>query len=127
MRVIVRISRADVVHDAEAAVFRILRESAAGVARPPGLEGLVIARHVAASGRVELVSITLWRDSDDIAAAFGEPWDRPSSLPGLDGLLTNHAVEHFEAVAAEYGDLADLGVAPGDRAAGGTNPETPAG
>ena len=122
MCVIVWISRADVVHDAEAAVFRILRESAAGVERPAGLEGLVIARQVAPSGGVELVSITFWRDSDAIATAFGDRWDRPTSLPGLDSLLANHTVEHFEAVAAEYRDLVDLGVARGDRPARGTDP-----
>jgi heme-degrading monooxygenase HmoA len=122
---IVRISRADVVHDAEAAVFRTLRESAAGIARPAGLEGLVIARHVGPTGGIELVSITLWRDSDAIAAAFGDRWDRPTGMPGLDGLLTNHIVEHFEAVAAEYGELVEPGMAPGERSAG-PDPGTPA-
>jgi heme-degrading monooxygenase HmoA len=124
--VIVRISRAEVVQDAEAAVFRILRESAADVARPTGLQGLVVARHVAAAGGVELLSITLWQDSDAIAAALGDQWDRPTSLPGLEGLLTNQSVEHFEVVAAEYRDLAELGVSPGDRPGGATNPEAPA-
>ncbi|MDQ6794181.1 MAG: hypothetical protein M3067_05075 [Chloroflexota bacterium] len=36
---------------------------------------------------IELVSITLWRDSDAIAAAFGDRWARPTTMPGLDGLL----------------------------------------
>jgi heme-degrading monooxygenase HmoA len=126
MHVIVRISRADVVHNAEAAVFRILRDTAADVARPTGLQGLVLARHVTASGGVELLSITLWQDIDAMAVAFGERWDRPTSLAGLDGLLANQTVEHFEAVAAEYQDLVRLAVGPVDRPGAGTNPEEPA-
>jgi heme-degrading monooxygenase HmoA len=57
--VIVRISRARIKPNSEAAAFQILREASSGFDRPQGLEALFISRRMATTGN-ELVAITVW-------------------------------------------------------------------
>jgi hypothetical protein len=103
---IVRISRATVHPNCEAPVFEALRKAVA--AGPPGLDGLeafYITRH-AVSGRNEVVAISVWRDTEALAAAMGPEWHKPAFLPSIDALLDDASVEHLESIAEEIGLLA---------------------
>jgi hypothetical protein len=56
---------------------------------------------------VELVSITYWRDVGAIEGVLGPKWTALGSLPGLQRLLIEDRVDHYEVVATSWGELRD--------------------
>jgi hypothetical protein len=106
--VIVRISRARIKPNNEAAAFQILREGSAGTARPPGLEALFLARRMSSAGD-ELLAVTVWSDLESMIAVMSDDWQHPRFLPSLDPLLEDASVEHFETIVESYETLKDIG------------------
>jgi hypothetical protein len=106
--VIVRVARARILQRHEAEVFDILRKAAAGPqANVDGFEGLTFGRQVLPGGDVELVSITYWRDVGAIEGVLGSNWAALGSLPGLERLLIEDRVDHYEVVTTSWSDLRD--------------------
>lgn len=104
---IVRITRAAIRPNSEAAAFSILRDATAATGRPDGLEAVFIARR--GSGKLnELVAVTVWRDADALTSVIGPGWEKPAFLPALDPLLIDATVDHYETVAEAYEDLLTL-------------------
>lgn len=95
------------VRNHEAQAFEMLRKATEGQARPDGLEAFVIARRIL-QGRLELIAITSWRDLESMTAVMGPDWETPSWLPGLDQIVEDATVEHFETVAESFHGLAGL-------------------
>ena len=106
---IVRISRARIKPNSEAAAFQILREASSGFDRPQGLEALFISRRMATTGN-ELVAITVWADIEAMIAVMTDDWQRPRFLPTLDPLLEDASVEHYETIVEDFEDLKSVGV-----------------
>src|SRR5690242_14106264 len=104
---IVRITRAKIRPNSEAAVFEILREASKGVARPPGMEGLHFGRRMSQDGN-ELVSITFWTDLEMLQAAMGTSMEVASFLPALQPHLLDATVEHFETIIDRFEELGAL-------------------
>lgn len=104
---IVRISRARVMRNAEAAAFDILRTAVAGTPQPDGLQAMFIGRRLHGDEN-ELVALTVWRDLDAMSATLGADWDRPQFLPALQPYLEQPTVEHFDTFVDRYEDLRDL-------------------
>ena len=108
---IVRIARAKVRPNTEAVVFDALRTAvAAGPPRTQGLEAFYVTRH-AVGGMNEVVAISVWRDTEALAAGIGADWHKPAFLASIDHLLEDASVEHLESIAEEI-DRRDL-VQPG--------------
>lgn len=105
---IVRISRARIKPNSEAAAFQILREGSDAFGRPPGLEALFISRRMAATGN-ELVAISVWADLDATTAVLTDDWQRPRFLPTLDPLFGEASVEHYETVVENFDELKTIG------------------
>jgi heme-degrading monooxygenase HmoA len=105
---IVRISRAHIKPNNEAAAFQILRDATGARERPAGLEALFISRRMANGGN-ELVAISVWRDLDAMAAVMTDDWRRPRFLPSLDSLIEDPSVEHFETIVEDYESLRSIG------------------
>jgi heme-degrading monooxygenase HmoA len=59
--VIVRVTRAKIQPNAEAEVFRILREVSTNSPRPPGMEAMPIGRRMRDGGN-EFIAIGVWTD-----------------------------------------------------------------
>jgi heme-degrading monooxygenase HmoA len=105
---IVRISRARIKPNNEAAAFQILREASGATGRPPGLEALFISRRMANGGN-ELVAISVWSDLEAMASVMTDDWQRPRFLSSLDPLLEDPSVEHYETIVADYDALKSIG------------------
>jgi hypothetical protein len=105
---IVRISRARIKPNNEAAAFQILREASGATARPPGLEALFISRRMANGGN-ELVAISVWSDLDSMVSVMTDDWQRPRFLPSLDELVEDPSVEHYETIVEDYEALKSIG------------------
>ena len=105
---IVRISRARIKPNNEAAAFQILREASGATARPPGLEALFISRRMAESGN-ELLAITVWSDLEAMTSVLTDDWQRPRFLATLDPLLEDPSVEHYETIVEDYEALKTIG------------------
>ena len=105
---IVRISRARIKPNNEAAAFKILRDVLGTVDRPAGLEALFISRRMANGGN-ELVAISVWRDLDAMVAVMTDDWQRPRFLPSLDPLIENPSVEHYETIVEDFEALRAIG------------------
>lgn len=104
---IVRITRARVMRNAEAAAFDILRAPVAGTPQRDGLEAMFIGRRLRHDDN-ELVALTVWRDLDAMSAALGPEWDKPQFLPALQPYLEQPTVEHFDTIVDRYEDLREL-------------------
>ena len=106
---IVRVARARILQSHEADVFEMLRKAAeAGGDEFDGFEGVTFARQLLTGGEVELVAITYWRDIAAIERALGPNWASLGSLPGLERLLIEDRVDHFEVFAQNWKDLLQL-------------------
>jgi hypothetical protein len=106
--VIVRITRARIKPNSEAAAFQILRDASSASGRPPGLEALLISRRMSTAGN-ELVAISVWADLEAMTAVLTDDWQRPRFLPSLDPLLEDRSVEHYETIVEDFEDLKSLG------------------
>lgn len=98
---IIRISRGRVRSGSEAEVFARLRDATEGVARPEGLEALFIGRHLTSEG-LELIAITAWADADALIRVMGPGWESPKWLAGIEDLVTNSTVEHWETAVEDF-------------------------
>ena len=106
---IVRVARARILQRHEGEVFDILRRAAADQEGDvEGFDGLTFARQVLDGGEVELLSITYWRDISSIEGALGPNWAALGSLPGLERLLIEDRVDHYEVFATSWSDLRPL-------------------
>jgi hypothetical protein len=106
---ITRITRGTLHPNSEGRVFEILREATRAAPRPPGLLGVSISRHVR-DGMTELVSVSIWRDVDSMAAVMGPGWREPTWLPGLDEAIAQSSLEILETVVSSYDELSELGL-----------------
>ena len=98
---IIRISRGRVRAGAEAEVFTRLRDATEGAGRPEGLEALFIGRHLTADG-LELIAITAWTDVDALIRVLGDGWESPRWLAGIEDLVTQSTVEHWETAVEDF-------------------------
>jgi len=105
---IVRVTRAKIRPNAEAAVFTILRDVSKGISRPPGMEALYFGRRMSAQGN-ELVSITIWTDIQALHAAMGTSMEVAAFLPQLQPHLIDASVEHFETIVDRFEELERIG------------------
>ena len=105
---IVRVTRAKIRPNSEAAVFDILRDVSKGIRRPAGMEALHFGRRMSAQGN-ELVSITIWTDMDSLQAAMGTSMEVAAFLPQLQPHLLEASVEHFETIIDRFEELEQLG------------------
>ena len=105
---IVRVTRAKIRPNSEAAVFDILRDVSKGIRRPPGMEALHFGRRMSAQGN-ELVSITIWTDMDSLQAAMGTSMEVAAFLPQLEPHLVDASVEHFETIVDRFEELEGIG------------------
>ena len=95
---LLRIFRARLRPGHEEEALRLLRSSVEDVARTAeGLHAIHLARRL--EGDVQLVEVvSIWRDADALAAAFGPAWQRPH-LPGnLEELVDRPVVDHMETI-----------------------------
>jgi heme-degrading monooxygenase HmoA len=106
--VIVRISRARIKPNSEAAAFQILRDAVGSVDKPPGLEAVFISRRMSNGGN-ELVAISVWHDLEAMVAVVTDDWQRPRFLPSLDTLIEDPSVEHYETIAEDFEALKSIG------------------
>ena len=103
---IVRVARARILQRHEAEVFDMLRKAAeGGGAEVDGFEGVTFARQLLKGGEVELAAITYWRDIDAIERVLGPNWHALGSLPGLEPLLIEDRVDHYEVFAQSWKEL----------------------
>jgi hypothetical protein len=76
---------------------------------PEGLLDLMFGRRVTGDGRVEHITVMLWRDQDALVAGLGPDWDRPSCMiPSAGSVLEDHRIEHFEVLADDWPKLIDV-------------------
>jgi heme-degrading monooxygenase HmoA len=101
---IVRITRAKVRRNSEAHAFETLRAISRDVAKPDGLEGLLIGRR-SGDDENELVAISMWSDVERLRAAFGDNFDRPAFGRPLEEFVTDPTVELYETVVASWSGL----------------------
>ncbi|HEV7809322.1 MAG TPA: hypothetical protein VGO64_01880 [Candidatus Limnocylindrales bacterium] len=92
----------------ESEVFTLLREGAAGLPRPRGMQLLVIARR-RTEGSTELVATSIWDDVEAIRASMGAAYQEPHFFPALDALVEDPSVAHFETVLHGWEDLLSEG------------------
>lgn len=104
---IVRVTRARIKPNSEAAVFEILRDVSKGIERPPGMEALYFGRRMGARGN-ELISVTIWTDLDALRAAMGTSMEVAAFLPQLQPSLVEATVEHFETIVDRFEELGEI-------------------
>lgn len=101
---ILRVTRARIKPNMEAAVFELLRAAADGLTRPRGMQLLVIGRR-RMEGWTELVATTIWDDVEAIRASMGAAYEEAQFFPALDALVESPSVEHFETVLHGWEEL----------------------
>jgi heme-degrading monooxygenase HmoA len=95
--VIVRVSRLRIKEGHEARVLETIRAMSASMGTASGLRGAWFGRSIDDDGSW-LVAITEWVDLDAIRAVFGsDSWMNGSMLPGLDDVILDTTVQHYEA------------------------------
>lgn len=99
--VIVRISRARLRPNCEAAAFGLLRDAIGGTPSTKGLIAFVISRRMI-EGRLELMAMTTWADMEAMTAILGPDWDRTAWLPGLDALIESSDTALYETIAESF-------------------------
>ena len=106
---IVRVTRARIRPNADAAVFEILRDVSKGVARPAGMHAMHFGRRMSDAGN-DLISITIWEDLATLQAAMGTAMEVAAFLPQLKPYLVEATVEHFETIVDRFEELEDVGL-----------------
>ena len=105
---IIRITRARILNNAEAQVFAILREVSKGLRRPKGMTALHFGRRMSVDGN-HLMSLTIWEDMDSLHAAMGTSMEVAAFLPQLQPFLLDSTVEHFETIVDRFEELEQIG------------------
>ena len=106
---IVRVARARIRQQHEGEVFSALRRLAESQpADVDGFSGLTFGRQVLPSGEVELLAVTYWRDIAAIRRVLGPDWAHIGTVPGVEHVLIEDRVDHYEVVASKWEQLRDL-------------------
>jgi heme-degrading monooxygenase HmoA len=104
--VILRITRSRVEAGHESQVLDVVRSMTASYGPIPGLRAATFGRSIQDDGWW-LVSITEWDSLDALRAVYGERWTDRSPLPGVDDLILETTVEHYEGALEDVSRVVD--------------------
>lgn len=117
---IVRISRARIRPNCEAAAFGLLRDAVGGTPTTRGLIAFAISRRMI-EGRLELMAMTTWADMEAMTGILGSDWDRTAWLPGLDALVESSDTALYETIAESFAGFGAVAATDIDLLAPGPN------
>ena len=94
---ILRVTRSRVQRGAEGQVLDVIRRLTESFGPIPGLHAAYFGRSVDETASMSLIAITMWDDLDAIKRVYGPDWASRSLLPGVEEVILETTVEHFES------------------------------
>ena len=103
---IVRVVRLRIEPGHEPRVLDVIRDLTERFGAIPGLRASMFGRSVGDDASV-LLAVTEWDDVESIKAVYGDSWATASLMPGVEDVILETTVEHFEATLEDISVLVE--------------------